>query len=269
VKADLIASVMGMERKYTVLDFAIGRGGDLLKYGVRTKFLLGMDLDYANIFSQTDGSGLRYVQGKMSGKHVPELALFLHGNSALPLDAGAFASGLDKQLFRALTVADEPKMFAGVPYGIAQQGFDVTSMQFALHYMFESPTTLEGFVANVAKYTALHGHFIATCFDGAKVEAMLSGVPYGETFVLEHVCAITKWYTGSEAFKKITVNQNSIGEEHAEWLVDKGKFVDLMGLHGFVLESCKSFEEYAGFHVLSKQEKQLSSMNITLQFKKI
>jgi hypothetical protein len=269
VKSELIQSVMMLDRKYTVLDFAVGRGGDIFKYGNRTKFLLGIDLDYDNIFSQIDSCGLRYVQGKMFDKQVPEHALFLHGNSTMLLDNGdAFQSDIDKQLFRAITVAEEPKLFPQVQYGICLQGFDITSIQFALHYMFESPSTIETFVHNLKNYTAHHGSFIATCFDGAKVEHMLAGVPYGETFNIDGVCSITKWFADGDTVKKITVKQVSIGEAHDEWLVNKDSFAEYMGLHGFTLEHCKSFEEYNGFQMLSKAEKQLSALNMTLHFKK-
>ena len=46
---------------------------------------------------------------------------------------------------------------------------NVSSIQFALHYMFENTETLHNFLdMNIAECTKLGGYFIGTSYDGKK-----------------------------------------------------------------------------------------------------
>ena len=60
-------------------------------------------------------------------------------------------------------------------YGIGRDGFDVCSVQFAIHYMFHTPQTLNQFLRNVSETTKVGGYFIGTSYDGRKVFDMLKG----------------------------------------------------------------------------------------------
>lgn len=53
------------------------------------------------------------------------------------------------------------------------------SCMFALHYFFETPATLKGFVKNIGDNLKVGGYFIGACFDGEKVFNMLRGLPKG------------------------------------------------------------------------------------------
>jgi hypothetical protein len=58
-------------------------------------------------------------------------------------------------------------------------GADCMSCMFAIHYFFESPETLKGFVKNIADNLKVGGYFIGACFDGEKVFNLLRGLPKG------------------------------------------------------------------------------------------
>lgn len=58
-------------------------------------------------------------------------------------------------------------------YGKGEQGFDISSIQFAVHYMFENEETLEGFARNICECTKKGGIFIGTTFNGKKVFELL------------------------------------------------------------------------------------------------
>jgi len=80
-------------------------------------------------------------------------------------------------------------------------GFDVASMQFALHFMFENEATLDGFLRNVSNALSAsgHGYFIGTCFDGRRVFDLLSKNPRIELKKDQQVVmSIDKMYAATE-----------------------------------------------------------------------
>jgi hypothetical protein len=114
--------------------------------------------------------------------------------------------------------------------GIAKDGFDMCSMQFALHYMFESVETVQSFLQNVVEVTKVGGYFFGTCYDGESVfnklkkqEKMNYVLPSGQ-----EVWRITKQYDAQMkelvadetcVGLKLDVFQESIGG-HSEYLVN-------------------------------------------------
>ena len=62
-----------------------------------------------------------------------------------------------------------------------EDGFNVSSCQFAMHYFFENPDTLQGFLRNVAECTRLNGYFIGTAYDGKLVFNLLKKIKTSET----------------------------------------------------------------------------------------
>ena len=54
-------------------------------------------------------------------------------------------------------------------YGVGSEGFQISSCQFAIHYFFESRSTLENFIQNVIDCTKVGGYFIGTSYDGNKM----------------------------------------------------------------------------------------------------
>ena len=56
-------------------------------------------------------------------------------------------------------------------------GFDVVSIQFAVHYFFRNFEKLSSFLTNVNNNTKVNGYFVGTCFDGEKVFQQLSDLP--------------------------------------------------------------------------------------------
>ena len=54
-------------------------------------------------------------------------------------------------------------------YAKGEPGFDISSCQFAIHYMFENKHTFYNFMRNVAECTREGGYFIGTCYDGKTI----------------------------------------------------------------------------------------------------
>lgn len=166
-------------------------------------------------------------------------------------------------------------------YGKGKHGFDVTSIQFAVHYMFSNLTSLTEFLKNVTECTALNGYFVGTCYDGERLFEMLK-----EKKVLNFTkdgkmaCTITKNYTqinhadnGSCVGYKISVLQESIGKEIEEYLVFFSYFTKLMEEYGFKLIELKPFQTYYGElgtgRDMSPGEQQLSFLNNSFTFQKV
>jgi hypothetical protein len=76
-----------------------------------------------------------------------------------------FGSGKHDRVFRRSGVSH---------YGIAKDGFNISSVQFAIHYFFENKTTLNSFMRNLSECTKVGGHVIGTCYDGTTVFNLLS-----------------------------------------------------------------------------------------------
>ena len=250
VKMRLISGTTN--RKDTLIDFAVGKAGDLSKWrAAKLGFVLGVDVSKDNIMNRSDGACARYLteSAKYSGMFD---ALFLHGNSARNIRSGdAFDGHKEKMIARAV-FGEGPKVRADLganvykAYGIAQEGFNISSCQFALHYFFENVRSMHNFVRNVAECTRVGGVFVGTCWDGKTVFNLLRNKSCGDSFSISRygsrVFQITKMYDYT-AFPddelslgySISVFQESIGQHIVEYLVNFDFFRRVMENYGFVL----------------------------------
>jgi hypothetical protein len=174
----------------------------------------------------------------------------VQGNSALNIKTGAGISGEKyKQIVRAV-FGDGPKDKAllgeGVyrEYGKAENGFNVSSCQFAIHYMFENRANACNFLRNVCECTEVGGYFIGTTYDGATMFDALKPYEAGDGIAVLHkdkrVWQVTKAYTATEFLDDetcigyaIDVYQESINKTFREYLVNFAYLKRLMVNFGF------------------------------------
>ena len=254
VKRKLITGVS--QNRDTLIDFAVGKAGDLSKWvSANLSFVFGIDVSKDNIQNQKDGACTRYLNTRRKFPKAMD-AIFLHGNSGLNIRNGdAFITDKEKRIAKAIFgngAKDRKTLEEGVfrSHGIGQEGFRISSCQFALHYFFENAKTLHSFLRNVADCTALGGYFIGTCYDGKKVFRMLQRKWKGESFTIQHgsqkVFEITKQYeeTGFPETElslgyPVDVFQESINKSFREYLVNIDYLVRLMEDYGFTVVSRK------------------------------
>lgn len=238
----------------TLIDFACGKAGDLPKWiAAKLSFVFGIDYSKDNLENRLDGACVRYLKAFKVTKNMPR-ALFVHGNSSFNIrDGSALLNDKAKQITAAV-FGNGPKESDKIGRGVAKQygkgdtGFNVSSCQFAIHYFFENPDTLKGFLKNVAECTKINGYFIGTSYDGKLIFDDLRKVKTGESIQIvedgKKVWEIVKDY-GAETFEddsscigyKIKVYQESINQHIYEYLVNYDYLDRLMEAYGFKLIS--------------------------------
>jgi hypothetical protein len=186
---------------------------------------------------------------KKQTKSMP-YALFVNGNSAYNIKKGD-AMLNDKAKVTTSAVfgygpRDVDKIGKGVArqYGVGEDGFNVSSCQFAMHYFFENPDTLQGFLRNVAECTKLNGYFIGTAYDGKLVFNMLKKTNTGESVKImedeKKIWEITKGYRAdtfeddsSSIGYRIDVYQESINQNIQEFLINFDYLDRVLEAYGF------------------------------------
>ena len=252
VKKALIDSVS--KSGDSLIDYAVGKAGDLPKWIYsKLSFVFGMDLSKDNIENRLDGACARYLNYRKKFKIMPD-TLFVHGNSSINIkNTEAAYNEKGKQIIKAVFGEGEKdvnKLGKGVykHYGKSKEGFNVSSIQFAVHYMFENKQTLHNFLRNISECTKVGGYFIGTSYDGETVYNELKNTKEGEKIAIieneNKIWEITKKYdrnefpsNSSSVGYAIDVYQESINKTFREYLVNYNYFTKVLEDYGFVLIS--------------------------------
>jgi hypothetical protein len=286
-------------RKAMLIDFACGKGGDLQKWeDAQAGFVLGIDINNDNLHNTIDGAFLRVVQKKnrKSKRKEKELLpiIFLEGSSSLLIkDGEALKHDYENRILQYLFGMEStyPPMLSEktqIPYGFCKQGFDIGSIQFALHYMFDSEESIMKFIYNLIDCIQVGGYFCATCFDGTSMMELLKDIKKGQIMSTAHddtgtfklstdvkkgyvpFSNIEKQYDNSDMKEKthyvplkIGVKQQSLNKDKflEEFLVFAEYFIPLMAKHGFELAT--NFQDFPNgtglFKTVQSKFKDMSS----------
>jgi hypothetical protein len=260
VKRKLIMSVARPGN--TLIDLAVGKGGDLPKWiAAKLGFVFGIDYSKDNLEHKFDGICARYLDIKRSKRNIPE-AIFIHGDSSKEIRSGQAAI---TERYRLITRAifgegakDATLLGRGVypQYGRGADGFDICSVQFAIHYFFENNIKLHTFLQNVSECTKLGGYFIGTCFDGARIFQALARLETGDEMSVlsggsgggggdpQKMWSVRKKYhqtefepDSSSIGYEIEVYQDSINKATREYLVNFDYLTQLLENYGLDLVS--------------------------------
>uniref|UniRef100_A0A6C0AKI6 mRNA (guanine-N(7))-methyltransferase n=1 Tax=viral metagenome TaxID=1070528 RepID=A0A6C0AKI6_9ZZZZ len=225
----------------TLLELAMGRAGDLLKWKeCRPSRVVGIDVAAGNLDSPVQGACVRYVREKAQDSRIPP-ALFLVGDMTKPLYEQ------DNRYIRILAGLEQAptpylQQFAGLVH------FDAISCQMALHYACVSEDVFKVFLKNLIDHGK--GLFFGTCMDGAAVYAALMGKKSnlfradGQVFG-----EISKSYDDGESWKEefgqmISVKLESFERAMEEALVPFGKVTEMLAEAGYELVNTEMFSEY-------------------------
>lgn len=167
IKSNLIYTYCSLtynKKKMDILDIGCGRGGDINKfYHSRVGSYIGVDKDYANLFSAGDSATSRYNNFK---KKFPQFTnmKFIQASASTQFD-------LNNQIISIGNMNEENKKLLINTFGedinsTNYKTFDVINAQFTIHYYFENDNTLNNFLNNIKKHLRQHGFLIITTFDG-------------------------------------------------------------------------------------------------------
>lgn len=249
VKKLLLTSVA--KKGNTLIDYAVGKAGDFPKWiNAKLSFVFGIDISQDNIENRVDGACARYLNYRKDYKVMPH-ALFVRGNSSYNIkDGEALYSEKAKQVTKAVFgegPKEKDKLGLGVykQYGKANEGFNISSCQFAIHYFFKNKKTINNFLRNVSECTKLNGYFVGGCYDGSAIFDALRGKTVGESLTIledgKKIWQITKGYE-SDTFDNdetslnypIDVYQETINKPFREYLVNFDYFNRLLENYGFI-----------------------------------
>lgn len=239
---------------YTLIDFACGKGGDFPKWiDSKLSFVFGIDISNDNITNSINGACARYMNYRKSFKQVPSV-LFVNGDCSLNIKNGdSMKTSKYSQITRAVfgkvdKSTDIETLGKGVikQIGKGENGFNVCSCHFAIHYFFENITTLHNFLRNVSECTKLNGYFIGCSYDGKTVFDKLKKVKTNDCIDIviknNKMCQIRKLYEQTE-YKdddsclgyKIDVYQESINNTISEYLVNYDYLIRILEIYGFII----------------------------------
>jgi hypothetical protein len=244
----------------TLIDLACGKAGDLPKWiAAKLSFVFGIDFSEDNLENRIDGACVRYLKARKLNKNMP-YALFVRGNSSFNIRDGSALLNDRAKKTAAAVFGTGPKDVDKIGKGVARQygkgdtGFNVTSCQFAIHYFFEKPDILKGFLKNVAQCTKLNGYFIGTAYDGKTLFDKLKKIKSGDSIQLvdqgKKVWEVIKVYTpdtfednSSSIGYEINVYQESINQYISEYLVNFNYLDRVMEAYGFKVISREEANE--------------------------
>lgn len=169
-----------------LLDIGCGQGGDIPKWidaGFNT--VVGIDSNKDNLLNSDHGIYKRYFDSvnstdfnrggggrrRIDPRKQRMLFLLMDGGEKW---TSSYVDQIESLQFKKLTqwafgMNDKHKeanpLLNGL-HNVMNDGFDVVSCQFAIHYFFESTDKLNAFCYNVDKMLLPNGYFIGTALDG-------------------------------------------------------------------------------------------------------
>jgi mRNA (guanine-N7-)-methyltransferase len=239
VKLVLISNVvksLAIKGPVSLLDIAVGRGGDLYKWNKsNVKYVFGFDKSEKSINNQdSEDPGARERLANFKGLRIADVQ-FEVGNASKP--SPELRNSID-------TFVKKNKI----------HGFKIVSCQFALHYFFKSEIDLKIVLTMVSNYIAPGGFFIGTTIDGEKIKNLFKDISekvystslfrINRNFNKKLKSAFGNEYTFTIFDTKDRTNYfNTIGLS-TEYLVDFKVLKELAGTLGLVPVNLNFFDEY-------------------------
>lgn len=255
IKSELISRLcilltrMNENGNNSLLDIAVGRGGDLFKWqaaGITN--VTGIDINSESIHSKdpsNPGAIMRYKNSKIKNVKVN----YIVGD------------------------VTDPKLSIKGKYSFV-------SCQFALHYFFESEESLRNVLKLVSNILVLGGYFYGTTVDGEKVKSLknLNGeyysikkdYPSGKGIFGKGYSFLIKDTAYSFPMKEYLVNFDILNKIAREYSLEP-EYTELFGDYYLGNSNITPFgllfDKYSGPE-LSEEEKLISGLNSIFIFKK-
>ena len=224
-----------------LIDFSAGRGGDISKWIIADyEYVLALDINESNLFKIRDSLYNR-IQDTYTKSYPDWFA-----NSKIDIGISNSCKNLYTTESYDATNHDNKIKLNKI---IAQRGknsFDVASVQFSIHYCFDSITSVDGILQNISDSLREQGVAVITTMDGDSVYELLR-TEHNQTKIFS---SITDSYTlrleTPHRFGKLPDNENGLGirmfvklsnadKEFPEFLVSKEFLINRAKIFGLRL----------------------------------
>ena len=249
VKDNLIKGVCpailmgGKSMMGSLLDLACGSGGDFAKWKLgMLKNIVGIDVVKENI-------DLAVALYKKVRRPKPDV-VYIWGDSNR-LIFPDFDCGMDYPAREMMKKTI-----------LSKYQFDVVSIQFAIHYMFESEITVRTLLQNVSDNLKIGGYFVGTSLDGERVYDLLVGKEKELGMVGDDLLwkigkeyNLKKWDRGKNNLgHEIEVFVSTIGIPHKEYLVNYDYLKEIAKEYGLEVTMVRGFGDIYQTSLLKKTE---------------
>ena len=227
----------------SLLDLACGSGGDFAKWKLGLlKKIVGIDYAKDNIETAMNIY-------KKARRPKPDVT-YIWGNAGR-LIFPDYDAGMDYQSRDLLKKTI-----------LSKNQYDVVSVQFAIHYMFEDEIMIRTLLQNVTDNLKIGGYFIGTSLDGERVFDMLKDKNkeigmVGDDLLwrIDKEYSLKKWdRKKANLGEKIEVFVSTIGIPHKEYLVNYDYLKELAKEYGLEVVSVRSFGEIYDEAIAKKTE---------------
>lgn len=250
IKKNILLSFYGDKLNKTyesihLLDLACGKGGDLYKWKqLNYQTVVGFDIVYDNIYNKDNGACMRYntlltengenteklLTKYFKDKKIPRVYFFTADSGENIKEQIEKGYENEKIIYKQLWENETNNHEDGYLPNFSMNKFHVVSLQFALHYFFESEIKLNNLINNINNNLRDNGIFIGTCYNGQFIIDDLIGKDFIEGFEdNQMIWKIKKEYekdfnnfknNNTDFNKKINIYMHSINAEHTEYLVN-------------------------------------------------
>ncbi len=246
IKLQLILDSKKMTQGTKLLDVAVGRGGDIVKWAKgRFRYVTGFDCDAKSIYEKNDFDGaIKRYNSVKSEANMPK-CYFWNISATDPFALNSL-NGKDRECI-----------------------YDVVSCQFSFHYFVKD---IDIVLNLISKKLRTNGIFIGTAMDGDCIKNILkNGNIKNEAMCIEHV---------SEEMYSFTLNSEKTPREtyfeyrgaSTEYFLFKQHLVEKCKTFNMIPLMTKSFHEwynsYTSQHLLTQEDLYCSFLNFSFVFKK-
>jgi len=245
IKSQIIFESKRITNGTKLLDVAVGRGGDIIKWSkAKFKYVTGFDSDSKSIYEKNDFDGaIKRYNGVKSQMNIPRCYFWN-------------LSATDPCIIDNLNGKDRGCIY------------DVVSCQFSFHYFVKD---IDIVLDMISKKLRSGGVFIGTAMDGDIIKSILQ---HGE--VKNQAMSIE--YQNEDMYKFTLNSEKTSRETYFEY---RGASTEYFLYKKFLIEKCKSFNMYPlsvkSFHEwiesykgdgLTKEDMYCSFLNFSFVFKK-
>jgi len=248
IKSRLISDAQRKTNGEYLLDIAVGRGGDIMKWAnARLKFVTGFDIDAKSIYEKNafDGAIKRYN----SVKHLPNVPRCYFWK----------ISATDPFVLNLINGKDNAKIY------------DIVSCQFSFHYFVND---MDITLNLISKKLKTGGYFIGTSADGDVINSFLA--IHGNDFENEVLKIKRNTDPGMYSFdlKSLKTSRETYFEYRGvsnEYFLYRDHLIEKCKRHNLELIEIKNFSElYDEYKFnLTRNEQMCSFLNFSFVFKKV